>query len=257
MAKESLRRSIQSAGEQAIAPPMRESAQGVRRAVREVMATDEVAAFIREIRIRAGLPAESRSSDVRDLRARQMRQADDMNQRYYGLGYRPMGTDPIEIDSTQLRTEPTEDLSVLLDEVRVSEGGARLVIGGGHNFRPAEPGEVFVNVDAESRPDVVADLRDLSIFPDGIFDEVHLERVPLWNSLQEGGASELNRVLRNGGQLIIGTGINNMAPATERLANIHALEAAGFGNIEYTVVRDDMMDPDSPASDWYEISATK
>ncbi len=188
-----------------------------------------------------------------------MRQTDDMNQRRYGLGQRPHGTELPEFEASQLRAGPAEDLDALLDQARTAEGGARLVIGGGHKFRPAEPGEVFVNVNPESRPDVVADFRDLSVFPDAVFDRVYLERVPLWNQLQENGASELSRVMRSGGELVISTGMGNIAPATERHANIRALQAAGFGDIDYTVSRDDMLAPEekNSLSDWYEISATK
>ncbi len=189
---------------------------------------------------------------------RERRQTDDMTERYYGLGQRPLGTVPGGIDAAQLRTEPASDLDALLHRAQASPGGARMVVGGGHAFRPAESGEIFVNIDSQSRPDVVADFRDLSMFPDEAFDQVYVEAVPLGTALKEGGAAELNRVLQPGGPLAMRTGLGNLVPATERDANVRALQDAGFDNIEYTVARDDMFDTEEGRlSDWNEVSAIK
>lgn len=240
-----------------LARPIHDIAAITQHGVSEKVSADT--ALVREIRTRAGLTPDYQYTEIRELRALEMRQTDDMHQHHYRVGRRPHGTEPAAFDASQLRTEPAEDLAALLNSARAAESGARLVIGGGHKFRPAEPGEVFVNVSLESRPDVVADFRDLSVFPDAVFDRIYLERVPLWDQLQENGAAELSRVMRDGGQLVIGTGMNNIAPATERNANIRALQAAGFGDIAYTVARNNMLDPEekNSLSDWYEISATK
>ncbi len=215
------------------------------------------AALVREVRTRAGLPSEYQGADIRDVRSRDRRQIDDIHENRYGLGNRPLGTERADFTGRPLRGKPATDLNALLDQARTADGGARLVVGGGHKYRPAEPGEIFANVNPDTKPDVLADLRDLSVFPDSVFDEVNLERVPLLNALQEGGAAEIHRVLKNDGRLIIGTGLDNVVPATERAANVRALEAAGFRDIDVVAARDDMMDAGERFSDWYEMVATK
>ncbi|WP_157107429.1 hypothetical protein [Nocardia grenadensis] len=213
--------------------------------------------LVREVRTRAGLPPEYQGADIREVRSRDRRQIDDIHENRYGLGNRPLGTERADFTGRPLRGKPATDLKALLDQARTADGGARLVIGGGHRYRPAEPGEIFANVNPNANPDVLADFRDLSVFPDSVFDEVNLERVPLLNTLEEGGAAEIHRVLKNDGRLVIGTGLANIAPATERAANVRALEAAGFRDIDVVAARDDMMDADERFSDWYEMVAIK
>ncbi|MGW1742945.1 hypothetical protein ACWCPQ_29540 [Nocardia sp. NPDC001965] len=240
-----------------IAHPIRDIARTTRAGVSEPVSAD--ADLVREIRTRAGLSPETEYPDIRRLRSNEMRQTDDIRAGYFQLGRRPHETEPATFEASQLRTEPAEDLDALISQARTAEGGARLVIGGGHEFRPAEPGEVFVNVNPDSRPDAIADFRNLSIFDDSVFDRIYLEKVPLADELSENGASELGRVIRGGGQLLIATGISSITPGTERNINVRALRAAGFGEVNFTVVRDDLLDPDemSTLGDWYEISAIK
>ncbi|MEU1983607.1 hypothetical protein [Nocardia sp. NPDC019395] len=214
-------------------------------------------ASAREARTRAGLPPEYQATDIRALRPRDIRQMDDIHENRHGLGQRPMGTERADFTGIPLRGKPATDLNILLDQARAADGGVRLVIGGGHKFRPAEPGEVFANMNPDARPDVLADFRDLSAFPDAVFDEVNLERVPLRNALQEGGAAEIHRVLKSDGRLVIGTGTENIVPATERAANVRALRDAGFRDIDFLVARDDMTEPQLHVSDWYGIVARK
>jgi SAM-dependent methyltransferase len=60
---------------------------------------------------------------------------------------------------------------------------------------------VHLDVDADNRPDIIADVRDLSALADASFDAVHLahllEHFPLWEV--DGVLAELRRVLRSGG----------------------------------------------------------
>ncbi|MFQ6230788.1 hypothetical protein [Nocardia sp. NPDC002869] len=172
-----------------------------------------------ELRIRPGsTPQYLRDTDLRQVRARQMRQLDDIDQNDGGRE-RKHGTEPVKMDPASLRTQPTADLGALLSEAGKTEGGARLVVGGGHAFRPAEPGEVFLNGEPDSRPDIVADFRDMSALP----DTVYFDRMPLFYRLRDGGAAELHRVLKPDGRLLIPTGAVEILPALERSMNVDAL----------------------------------
>ncbi|MGW5753707.1 hypothetical protein [Nocardia rhamnosiphila] len=179
-----------------------------------------------ELRIRSGSPPQYLGdTDLRQVRAREMRQLDDIDQ--YGGRERGHGTEPVEMDPASLRTQPAADLGELLSQTGKVEGGARLVVGGGHMFRPAEPGEVFLNNASKYKPDVVANFRSMSALPDAIFDEVYFERMPLFYNLRDGGAAELHRVLKPDGKLLIHTGATEISPALEQSMNLGALQKAG------------------------------
>ncbi|MEU1527330.1 hypothetical protein ABZ413_34580 [Nocardia rhamnosiphila] len=207
-----------------------------------------------ELRIRPGSPSQYLAdTDLRQVRAREIRQLDDIDQNHHGLE-RKHGTVPVEMDPASLRTQPAADLTALLSQAGRAEGGARLVVGGGHVFRPAEPGEVFLNSFPEDRPDVVANFRDMSVLPDAVFDEVYFEGVPLSYNLRDGGAAELHRVLKPDGRLLIQTGRVEILPALEQSMNVGALQSAGFTDIEIRVARDNRAQ-NGPL--WCELSATK
>ncbi|WP_225731700.1 MULTISPECIES: hypothetical protein [unclassified Nocardia] len=131
------------------------------------------------------------------------------------------------------RTTPTDDLPALL--AAAGPNGARLVIGGGHEYRPAGPGEIFVNRADSTRPDLIADVRDLSAIPDGSISEVFFERVDIKSLLEvpSTAAREIFRVLAPGGTLRIETGSTAHAPATERELVLRNLRNAGFHDIEF------------------------
>lgn len=104
---------------------------------------------------------------------------------------------------------------------------------------------------------MVADFRDLSAFPDAVFDTVYFERVPLGSALREGGAAEIHRVLADNGRLVIVTGETYFFDATERAANLRALQEAGFGDIDFVRASDNWRLFDAGPDGWAEIAATK
>ncbi|WP_280233428.1 methyltransferase domain-containing protein, partial [Nocardia cyriacigeorgica] len=217
--------------------------------------------LVRSVREQAGLPPENDHGheDLRANHSREMRQIADMDRRYMAHG--PFGANSAEAGTQsaqmQLRTEPTTNLLALLADIRHSDVEARLVVGGGHTYRPAEPGEVFVNIAAEVRPDLLADVRNLSAIPDDTFDVVYLERAPLGVLLESPHSlAEAHRVLKPGGQLLLSPGIAPMVHADARRAAIQRLEEAGFDEIDFRIGKTHLIDEERP-DDWYEITATK
>lgn len=102
-----------------------------------------------------------------------------------------------------------------------------LTVGGGHSFRPANQGEVFLNIDGNAGPDIHADVRSTPI-PDEHFEQVFFENIP-YDVLRDGSTlDESYRVLKPGGDLVIATGSNGVVGGDERAAIMHNLETAGF-----------------------------
>ncbi|MFQ6325600.1 adenosine deaminase [Nocardia sp. CWNU-33] len=229
--------------------------------LRRIAADARQEQLVRMVREQAGLPPERAhgQEDLRLERPQETRQwivMDDLR-----LGHQPQGSDHSVVDPNstpnQLRTEPTSDLSALLADIRESGIEARLVVGGGHRFRPAEPGEVFANIDQAARPDLITDVRDMHAIPAGAFDKVYLERFPLaFVTGSPGAMADVHRVLKAGGELLITTGILSMTTADDRLHTINRLEEVGFEQIEFRIAKNSLFTEEHP-DDWYEITAVK
>lgn len=125
------------------------------------------------------------------------------------------------------------DLSRLLRDASAAPGGVRLVVGGGHLYRSPKPGEVFVNIEPDTFPDLLSDVADLRAIPDASVDEVFLERVSPQDALaQEDGraSAEIARVLKPGGVLVARGGFPAYHAAWEAVeAN---LTEAGMQNVK-------------------------
>lgn len=208
--------------------------------------------IISPIREMAGLPPDGDRADIRQVRAREMQQAAEID------SWQEKRTGEYDAELAGLRGEPATDLAALLEQARRAEGGARLVVGGGHAYRAAGPGEVFLNRRPDVAPDVVADFTDLSELPAEVFSSVYFERVGVEELPR--AVSELYRVLAPGGHLVISTdrdGDRGMLGGSARSVAVNSLKWAGFENIDYTVVRRDIFDPEPRHGDWNEISADK
>ncbi|MGW0054358.1 WXG100-like domain-containing protein [Nocardia nova] len=230
--------------------------RALHRAAREqAAAADRADRLVRTIREQAGLPPEQEHGDVREKRGREFRQMDDMNHRRLGPDYPSFAGEGAPAARGPVRNEPTADLAALLNDVGNAPGGSRLVVGGGHLYRPAEAGEVFVNAGPHAHPDLLADVRDLSALPSGIFDEIYYERVPA--QYLPDAVPELYRVLKPGGKLLVSTGIAGISSGDSRAAALYRLRDWGFEDIRYTIARDDLHDAEARPNDWYEITATK
>lgn len=132
------------------------------------------------------------------------------------------------------------DLSRLLAIARAAHGGARLVYGIGHGSSLPEsrrrPGDVLVHNDGLFLPDVQADVRDLRIIPDEIFDEVlysiYVDINPFTEQYSR-AAFEIYRVLKPGGRFLIQTWGVRLDDVTLRRPIGGNLDDAGFIHVEF------------------------
>lgn len=223
--------------------------------ITEPESTGERNQIISPVREMAGLPADSEQPDVRVARVREMRQLDDINE---NLGHpRWHGTERSDDGSASgpQRHEPSNDVPALLDQVRNGDAESRLVIGGGHFYRPAEAGEVFLDRSAQAQPDILADAANMSMIPDSTFQSVHFERVE-W-ARDPAVAAETFRVTEPGGNLLITTGTRDTLLADDRNRILNSLRKAGFEDVDVVIRQRDLLDSEYHNSDWLEISAHK
>ncbi len=108
----------------------------------------------------------------------------------------------------------------------------RLVVGGGsaRGFPKLGLGDVSLNIDPDSLPDVLGDINRAPFAP-GTFATVYLEKVPYhaFSGQNVRAIEEMARVLQWGGRLVIETG--NLAPLDEI---VPALRGAGFRYVRIT-----------------------
>lgn len=143
---------------------------------------------------------------------------------------------------------PTDKPPILNDPWNPSPSDRTLVVGGGHEFRQPAAGEVFLNIDPEARPDIVADMRNAPMIPNDHFSEVYFERVEYDVMAEQPPAAlaEAYRVLKPGGTLLLSTGRDGIAgPIVSRLI-IDNLKNVGFQNVRAIVSQD----PITGARDW-------
>jgi SAM-dependent methyltransferase len=135
---------------------------------------------------------------------------------------------------------PDETATTLGEPWEPSFTDRTLVVGGGHAFRQPGEGEVFLNVDPEAQPDIVADIRSVPMIPSGHFSEVYFERVDytLNREVPPDALAEAYRILKAGGTLLIHTGAEGLWGADERNLTINNLESLGFQNISATYSED-------------------
>jgi hypothetical protein len=111
-----------------------------------------------------------------------------------------------------------------------SENDRTLVVGGGHHFRPPQEGEVFLNINPQARPDILADIRNTPI-PDEHLQRVFFERFPATILRKEAPLAESYRVLKPGGSVRITTGEIGVYGGDDRNLIVNALRSVGFENI--------------------------
>ncbi|WP_406235162.1 hypothetical protein [Nocardia sp. NBC_01009] len=229
--------------------------------LRRIAADARQEQFVRMVREQAGLPPdrEHGQEDLRLARPQEMRQWIAMDSLRLGLPLQASDYSITDPGSTpnQVRTEPTSDLAALLADIHRSGIEARLVVGGGHMYRPAEPGEVFANIKQAVHPDVITDVRDMPVIPDGAFDSVYLERFSLTDVVGLPGAmADVHRVLKPGGELLITPSIEAISSADDRLHTIRRLEESGFEQIEFRIGKKSLF-TEEQRGDWFEITASK
>lgn len=108
--------------------------------------------------------------------------------------------------------------------------GDTLVVGGDRTrldgtYRPAKDGEVYLDINPQVNPDIVADIRHKNGIPDQSFDRVTFENVN-YDGITPDSIGEAWRILRDNGHIQISIGPGAMV--YDMLRN---LRTAGFKNI--------------------------
>jgi SAM-dependent methyltransferase len=143
---------------------------------------------------------------------------------------------------------PTDKPPISGDPWMPSPSDRTLVVGGGREFRQPVDGEVFLNIDPEARPDIVADMRDAPMIPSNHFSQVYFENVEYTLMREEPPAAlaETYRVLKPGGTLLIATGSEGIAAPTISRSIINNLKNVGFQKVSAIVSQD----PITGVRDW-------